>query len=326
MGPISLTRRRPRVSVVIASYNAEQWVGAAVRSALAQSLEEIEVILVDDSSTDATISEALRAAEGDSRLLLVKCAGNGGPAAARNRGFSRARGDWIAVLDSDDLLAPDRLETLIAAGERSGADIVSDDLILFGEGGDLPTYFLRDQTPRWISPRAYLEQCLMFGAGQDYGYLKPAFRRSSLDTFRLSYDERLRIGEDDDFIVRLLLSGARYRCEPSKGYFYRRHSGSTSFRLSSANAREMHKAAAALANDYRSSELAHLLQRRAMMLYRALGFAELVEALQRRDWYRAARVGWKQPATLWLLWIPVRDRILRWRAKRRPKGALTAEA
>jgi hypothetical protein len=63
-----------------------------------------------------------------------------------------------------------------------------------------------------------------------------------------------------------------------------------------------------------------------MMLNRALGFAELVEALQRRDWYRAARVGWKQPATLWLLWIPVRDRILRWRAKRRPKGALTAEA
>ena len=67
----------------------------------------------------------------DPRIRLVRSAQNSGPAAARNKALALARGDWIAVMDSDDLMHPDRLKRLIAAAERDGADIVADDLIEF---------------------------------------------------------------------------------------------------------------------------------------------------------------------------------------------------
>ena len=74
----------------------------------------------------------------DKRLLLLSPAGNMGPAAARNRCIEAARGRWIAVLDSDDLMHPDRLARLVAAAERDNADIVADDLLIFDDNNETP--------------------------------------------------------------------------------------------------------------------------------------------------------------------------------------------
>ncbi len=101
----------PRVSVVIASYNCGAYLPAAVASLLAQTWPPAEVIVVDDGSTDDTPAVAARL--GDT-LTYIRQA-NAGVSAARNRGLDAATGEFIAVLDADDLCAPDRLEKQVNA-------------------------------------------------------------------------------------------------------------------------------------------------------------------------------------------------------------------
>ena len=72
-----------------------------MRSALAEP-EAFDVIVVDDASTDDTLSQACEADDGSGRLKLIPCASNGGPAAARNRALQESRAEWISILDADD--------------------------------------------------------------------------------------------------------------------------------------------------------------------------------------------------------------------------------
>ncbi len=105
---------RPRVSVVIPTFNRAAFLPSAVRSALEQTLREIEVIIVDDGSTDATPEVCRSFVAGDSRIRVIRQA-NRGLAAARNAGVAAARADWIAFLDDDDLWVPEALATMLTA-------------------------------------------------------------------------------------------------------------------------------------------------------------------------------------------------------------------
>ena len=107
------------VTVVIPAYNAAAWVGQTVASALAQTHRPLEVVVVDDGSTDGTADAALAAAGGDPRLRVMRQE-NRGCAAARNRGIREARGDLIAPLDADDLWHPEKLTRQVAALRRAG--------------------------------------------------------------------------------------------------------------------------------------------------------------------------------------------------------------
>ncbi len=97
------------MSVVVPAYQSERYIGEAVRSALAQTVTAIEVIVIDDGSTDATAAIVERLAASDSRIRIVRQA-RGGVSAARNRGLAEARGRWVALLDADDVWLPARLE------------------------------------------------------------------------------------------------------------------------------------------------------------------------------------------------------------------------
>ena len=105
-----------RVSVVMALYNAERYVKSAIASALASDLRALEVIVVDDGSRDA--SAAVVAAIDDPRVTLVRSPASGGPSRPRNTGIARARAPYIALLDADDLLKPQKLSAAIAALEQ----------------------------------------------------------------------------------------------------------------------------------------------------------------------------------------------------------------
>ncbi len=97
----------PRVSVIMAAHNAEAYVGPALRSLLAQTMEDFEIIVVDDASTDST-ARIVNDFD-DDRVVLVSLEENRGAAAARNAGLKRARGVYIAIMDADDLSRRDRL-------------------------------------------------------------------------------------------------------------------------------------------------------------------------------------------------------------------------
>jgi len=96
----------PRVSVIIPAYNAVAHLRRAVESALGQTMSDLEIIIVDDASTDATLEIAGRIAAQDSRVRVLHNERNSGPSVSRNRAIAAARGEWIAILDADDSWFP----------------------------------------------------------------------------------------------------------------------------------------------------------------------------------------------------------------------------
>lgn len=102
------------VSVVIPAYNAERYLAEAVESVLRQTFRRLECIVVDDASTDGTARIAQSFHDDRVRYLRVE---HGGVARARNAGMKVARGEWVALLDSDDVWLPDKLERQLSAAK-----------------------------------------------------------------------------------------------------------------------------------------------------------------------------------------------------------------
>lgn len=122
---------RVDASVIIPTYNSAAWVGDAIESVLRQTAAPREVIVVDDGSADDTAAVVRRMGP----LARYVRQDNAGPAAARNRGASLARGDWLAFLDADDLWLPEKLERQLAAAERDAADAAFCAMIQHGPAG-----------------------------------------------------------------------------------------------------------------------------------------------------------------------------------------------
>jgi glycosyltransferase involved in cell wall biosynthesis len=211
------------VSVVIAVKNGAEHIGPAVRSVLDQTVRDLELLVVDDASTDGTADAAREAAGADERLHVISLPRNLGPSGARNAGFSRASGRWIAILDADDRFRPQRLERLLRAGNAASADMVCDDLLVHDVaaarpdtpmfGADMPSIigaadFILGNLPDPDHPR------------RGYGFLKPIFRAEFLASAELCYDETMRFAEDYAFYVDCLLAGARWAAVPEPLYVY----------------------------------------------------------------------------------------------------------
>ncbi|SDL95050.1 glycosyltransferase family 2 protein [Paracoccus chinensis] len=275
----------PSVSVVITAYDAAATIGDAVRSALAEP-ETAEVIVVDDASRDATAAAAEAAGRGDARLKVIRCAVNGGPAAARNRALEVAVGTFVAVLDADDFLLPDRFARLLAVPDW---DMVADNILFVAEAASpaaLPP--LPPVTPALVDiDLAGFVRANHSARGtnrQEWGFLKPVMRRDFLDAQGLRYDEALRLGEDYDLYVRMLQKGARFRVSAQVGYAARWRADSLSSRHRTADLKALHAAARAhLALPGLSGEARRVLDAHA---------AELRQRFLLRDFLdRRARVG-----------------------------------
>lgn len=109
----------PLVSVVIPAFNAARWIDRTIASALAQTHRALEVIVVDDGSSDDTADLVARVAAQEARVRLIRQP-NGGVARARNAGIDAAHGAFIAPLDADDLWAPDKIAMQVAALDAAG--------------------------------------------------------------------------------------------------------------------------------------------------------------------------------------------------------------
>lgn len=125
----------PVVSVVVPAYNAERLIGATLDSILAQRDVALEVIVVDDRSSDGTAAIVQRRAQIDPRVRCVSTPHNfGGPAGPRNLGVREAAGDWVAFCDADDLWHPDKLAAQLACAVRTGAGLVCTATDMFHDG------------------------------------------------------------------------------------------------------------------------------------------------------------------------------------------------
>lgn len=293
---------QPLISVVMANYRAGDKIVPALRSVLSQTVRDIEVIVSDDCSDDGSIEPVRQFMAADSRVRLIEAPENGGPARCRNRALEAARGRWIAIVDSDDIIHPERFERLLAAANHLGARIVADDLLLFFEDGTPPRLMLaEDQNETFL---VTAEQWVLAGidGSPALGYLKPLIHAGLLEGVR--YDETLRIGEDYDLVLRLLLRGARMAVVPEPFYLYRRHSGSISHRLSAADMRGMieRQVALMLSTPRIPSELYLAFSRRLKQLHSGLAYEELVASIKARRVPEALGLVASDPTHLRRLW------------------------
>jgi succinoglycan biosynthesis protein ExoO len=306
----------PEISVIMANYNGARHIERAIASLQAQTLQSWELIFADDASSDESVAIAERLARTDGRIRISASATNGGPAAVRNRAIALARGRWIAVFDSDDIMAPERLEALLARAQADGASIVADDLLTFVDGSSKFTPFLGKrlgERPSWIGLAEFIDSNRLRSRTPDLGYLKPMFRAEMLRHSAIRYDERLRIGEDYDLLARLIAQGNLLRLEPKPLYLYRKHPGSTSHRIRTDQIRSLIEADRRFAADVRilSKEEARALRRRTNELKVMLTYETVVELIKAGAYGRAAALSIGAPPIWPLLTRPVTARLRR---------------
>lgn len=112
------------ISVIMPSYNSEEFIELAIQSVLEQTFTNIELIVIDDASSDNTTNIIKNMAEKDSRVCFIQNEKNMGVAYTRNKGFDLSRGEYVALLDSDDVWHPQKLEKQLILAKKFMADIV----------------------------------------------------------------------------------------------------------------------------------------------------------------------------------------------------------
>ncbi len=208
----------PAVSIVIASYNRANYLGATLDSVLDQSFQDFEVIVVDDGSSDETRSVV----EGYGARVKYYYQANRGPSAARNAGVAQARGAWIAIQDSDDLSLPNHLQTLYGYAVTH-----PDCAMVFANGSYLGGPEHRRDT---IIPAAKSQRLAQRGVTLEDVFEKSIVRLQAALISKAAYDavgghdESLRICMDLDLAFRLM---AKYPVKylDAVVFQYRKHDG-----------------------------------------------------------------------------------------------------
>jgi glycosyltransferase involved in cell wall biosynthesis len=220
MSWIAVTRARlprlramtaPLLSVVLPTHNRPAFARQAIESALAQQGVDVEVIAVDDASSDDTPEQL--ASIGDERLTVIRHDTPRGPAVARNAGIERARGTWVAFLDDDDFFAPSKLGAQVADAERRGAAFSYTGRIEIDENDSVVQRRLMAEQP--VSAADLYEDNVVGGPSA-------VIMRADLLEEIGGFDERLPPVEDWDLWIRAV-SSAKASVLPGPLYAYRRH-------------------------------------------------------------------------------------------------------
>jgi hypothetical protein len=228
----------PRFSVLVPLYNGAATVADAVGSALAQTTPPAEVIVCDDGSTDSP-EETLRGF--GNRITLLRQPNRGAPV-AQNLAMSAATGDFVAVLDADDVWEPARLERLCAlAVARSDLDILGTDLLFERAGRVVGRFGESNAFPRVNQDLAILWSCFLSN---------PALRRERVEALG-GFDPWLPVAYDWDILLRLILDGSRAGLVEEPLARYRLHDSG----LTGARARSLRYRAICLEKIARSDRL-----------------------------------------------------------------------
>lgn len=201
------------VSVIIPCFNAEKWLREAIDSCLKQTYSAVEVIVINDGSTDGCLD--IIKSYGDK--IIWESGVNRGGNYARNRGFALSKGEYIQYLDADDYVLPEKIERQVYFLEKMDADVVYGDwrhqqhlangktfleeIKITGTQSDILESLLSDW---WVSPA-----CLLF-------------RRSAVEKSG-GWDENLKAGQDRDFFISVVMSGAKVVYQPGCYSIYRRY-------------------------------------------------------------------------------------------------------
>ena len=219
----------PQVSVIVPVYNAEKYLAECVDSILAQTLRDIEVILVDDGSTDTSPAICDAYAGKDSRVKVIHKA-NGRAASARNAGMKIVQGEYVAFVDSDDWISPDMYEKMLAAG----ADVCLCDYVRFQGNQEFPFsqpniragFYNKEQICKEVYPRLVMDGVEFPITISNWAML---IKRKVITENHLSYREDILISEDAPFGSEVLYCANSFAyLKGQQFYHYRITEGSVS--------------------------------------------------------------------------------------------------
>jgi glycosyltransferase involved in cell wall biosynthesis len=219
------------VSIIIPCYNAEKWIREAIDSCLNQTYPNIEIIVIDDGSTD----RSLEFIKNYGNKIIWKTGENRGGNHARNRGFSLSRGEYIQFLDADDYILPEKITRQVNFLEENNADVVYgdwrhqkhftdgkfilEDIQVSGQQSNILASLLADW---WVSPA-----CILFN--------REAVEKSG------GWDETLKAGQDRDFFLSVVINNAKVSYQPGCYSIYRRYGNVTVSSSSQINYLKSHE-------------------------------------------------------------------------------------
>jgi CDP-glycerol glycerophosphotransferase len=206
----------PRISVVVPFFNNEDLLGDCLQSIAGQTFTDLEVIMVDDGSSDGSVAIAQAQAAADPRFTLIRVP-NGGPGYARNRGIEHARGEFLAFVDADDMLPSHAYEHMLETLEASGSDFVSGNVERLGPNGITQSALhARAIKGRRIGTHISKAPNLFY----DVSVWNKLFRKSFWDASKLTYPEGM-IWEDLQIITRAHVLARAVDVIPDPIYYWR---------------------------------------------------------------------------------------------------------
>lgn len=212
-----------RVTVLVAAYNAEKYLEACLDSLVNQTLKDIQIVCIDDASTDSTPEILNKYASQDSRIKILQRKENAGQAVARNMGIEVADGDYITMLDADDWFGADALEkavNILDSDRETGSVLLK---LVYVNGTEETPYPMRSDKKEWSGEEAF-RLSLDWSVHGLYVSKAELFKR-------FPYDTSCRLYSDDNTTrMHYLHSGKVKSCDGV--YYYRQHGESMTSRVS----------------------------------------------------------------------------------------------
>jgi len=214
---VSVARMRtPLVSVLIPAYNAEEWIAETLQSAIAQTWQRKEIIVVDDGSRDRTAEVARRFASKDVKIVSTE---NRGLSAAVNLAYRLCQGDYIQELDSDDLISPNKIEKQLAALRESD----SKQTLL---SSPWAYFYYRPQRARFVASSLWRDhtpvEWLLRKLGENLLMQNATWLVSrELAEAAGPWDESLQYDQDGEYFTRVIVASRNIRFVPEGKVFYR---------------------------------------------------------------------------------------------------------
>ncbi len=273
---MSPVQAEPTVSVVIPAYNAEKTLRRTLECVLNQTLSALQVILVDDGSTDSTAAIARNMAEKDPRLTVISRE-NLGISSTRNAGLLLCKGKYIRFVDADDTLPADSMEKMVRRAEQDGADLVIGGYDqYFGERRSFHNLADRNDT---VACNEMMNHLCGHANSYFYGVLwNKLFLRELAEQQECRFQEDLTWGEDFAFVMDYLRGVTRVAFMKDSLYDYRR----------SANSATVKQVLDCVKHPAENTRIKGELYRHLKDMYRARG---LYDQYRKKLWMYLFRVG-----------------------------------
>ena len=273
---MSPVQAEPTVSVVIPAYNAEKTLRRTLECVLNQTLSALQVILVDDGSTDSTAAIARNMAEKDPRLTVISRE-NLGISSTRNAGLLLCKGKYIRFVDADDTLPADSMEKMVRRAEQDGADLVIGGYDqYFGERRSFHNLADRNDT---VACNEMMNHLCGHANSYFYGVLwNKLFLRELAEQQECRFQEDLTWGEDFAFVMDYLRGVTRVAFMKDSLYDYRR----------SANSATVKQVLDCVKHPAENTRIKGELYRHLKDMYKARG---LYDQYRKKLWMYLFRVG-----------------------------------